>query len=86
MTLQGDIFESDLGVEVNINTSNPFTGNDDDDPDNPQTGNATVAAPDASSVTLNVLNNINVELQVDADGNFTPELTIPLTWAELNSI
>ena len=84
--IQGDVFESDLGVEVNINTSDAFTGNDNDSPDNPQTGNATVAAPDATSVTINVLDNIDVELQVDSNGDLAIDSTFNVTWDDLNNV
>ena len=83
--VQGDVVDSDLG-EFNINTSDAFTGNDNDVPDNPKAGSATVAALDASNVTINVLDNVDVELQVDGNGDFIAESIFNVTWDQLNSI
>lgn len=83
--VQGDVFDSDLG-DYTVNTSSSFDGNENDVPDNPQTGNAIVAAPDASSVTINVLDNVDIELQVDSDGNSINESTFNVTWEQLNSV
>jgi len=83
-SVEGDVIDSDLG-SYSVNTFATFDGNDNNTPDNPETGNAMITAQDNSSVTINVLDNINVELQVDTDGDLLIDFTFNVTWDDLNN-
>jgi len=51
----------------------------------PSVGTFKITGVDGSSVTVNVLDSINVELLIDTDGDGTIDVTINTTWEELDS-
>lgn len=76
----GNVTDSDLG-SFQVITAIPFAGFGTEFP---STGNGTAIAEDNSTVTLNVLDNVNIELIIDTDGIPPAETTVPLTWDDLD--
>jgi hypothetical protein len=72
---------SQLGGEVSFVTTVPFTGADPDDPD---AGTLVVTGADGATLTLMALNNVDVRILVDVDGDGETDATIDTTWDVLN--
>jgi hypothetical protein len=67
---------------VTYSTPVVFTGFDNDYPD---TGELLVEG-DSSSARLIAMDNVNVRIEIDADGDGTIDDTIDTTWAELAAL
>jgi len=77
-----------LGIDGLLDTvsfattaSNPFKGREDDD--YPYAGEQVSTGACNSSVKLTVLDNQNVQIAVDADGDGVYEATNNMTWSDL---
>ena len=77
----GTITDSTLGT-FSVANQQSFTGID---PSDPNAGVAKVTASDSSSVTMTVLDGINVQLEVDSDGDGVTDATFNTTWTVLNN-
>lgn len=82
MTAAGTLDSSQLAGVVEYSTPLMFEGLGSD---YPNTGELLIAGTD-SSARLIVQNNIDVHIQIDADGDGTVDETIMTTWAELESM
>lgn len=78
---QATIAGTQLGGEVTFETTVPFTGTDPNDPD---AGTLIVTGADNCSATIIALNNVDVQILVDLDGDGNTDATINTTWAVLN--
>ena len=82
--LSGNVTDSDLGT-YQVTTLNTFQGNENNNPDNPTSGSGQVTATDNSSVTMVVLNNLSVRLDVDPNGDTIIDDVVNTTWDVLNA-
>jgi len=80
ITGHGRVYDSTLGGAFDSEVLNPLEGTD---PDHPDTGDFECVGLSNSSVHAIALDNVNVELQVDVDGDGVVDFTIPTTWAAL---
>ncbi len=78
---QATIAGSNLGGEVRFETTVPFTGTDPNDPD---AGTLIVTGADGCTATIIALNNVDVQILVDLEGDGEIDATINTTWAVLN--
>jgi len=78
--MNATVSSSEIGGSVTIVTDATFQGVD---PNDPFTGQATITGANNSSVTLIAMDEVNVTLEVDADGDAIPEDIIPTTWDAL---
>ncbi len=76
----GTVSSSALGGTFTFTTTTPFRGIGENDPFE---GVAVITADDNSSVTLIVLDFINVRLEVDEDGDGVADQTTDTTWNAL---
>ena len=60
----------------------PFSGTGPNDPDD---GSFVVTGASGSTLNVLVLDEVNVRILVDTDGDGEPEVTIDTTWDELRS-
>lgn len=83
-TLQssGDLSSSRLEGPVSYSTPVMFEGFDSG---NPSAGELLVVAPDGTSARLIAVDDVNVLIEVDTDGDGEPDDSIETTWAELLS-
>jgi hypothetical protein len=79
---EATVTASGLGGSVHIETTVPFTGLADEDP---SAGTFVATGAMGATVTLIALDNVNVQILVDADGDGTAETTINTTWAALQN-
>jgi hypothetical protein len=77
----GRLYVSDLGGAVAYETETVLAGNDADPPEE---GSMLVTGAAGSSMLFVVLDEDDIELLVDEDGDGTRETTIPTTWSELD--
>lgn len=80
ITGSGRVFDGSLGRSFDTEVTVPLEGTDPDDPDS---GQLLSTGANNSSVLLFVLDNVNVELRVDEDGDGIVDVTIPTTWDAL---
>jgi hypothetical protein len=80
ITGHGRVYDGAIGGSFDSEVTAPLEGTD---PDNPDTGEFNSVGSGNSSVLLFVLDNANVELRVDTNGDGIVDYTIPLTWDEL---
>lgn len=78
---QATIAGTELGGEVTFETTVPFTGTDPNDPD---AGTLIVTGADGCTATIIALNNVDVQILVDLEGDGEIDATINTTWAVLN--
>jgi hypothetical protein len=78
---EGTVYQSGLGTG-HFETTVPFTGNGSD---HPSAGTLVATGANGGTVTLIAVDNINVQILVDADGDTVAETTINTTWAALES-
>jgi hypothetical protein len=78
--INATVSSPDIGGAVTIVTDVTFMGTE---PGDPYTGEATITGAGNSSVTLVVLNEVNVQLLVDEDGDGATDTTIDTTWDSL---
>ena len=79
--LQATVAGSQIGGEATFETTVPFTGTDPDDPD---AGTMVVTGAEGTTATLVALNNVDVQILLDLDGDGTTDATINTTWDVLN--
>jgi hypothetical protein len=82
LTASGRIDIPSQGGSVNYTTRAPFAGFGDADPDS---GALFIRGADGASITLTVLSNTQVQLEMDYDGNSTIDETVIVTWVELDA-
>jgi hypothetical protein len=82
LTASGRIDIPSQGGSVNYTTRAPFAGFGDADPDS---GALFIRGADGASITLTVLSNTQVQLEMDYDGNGTIDETVIVTWVELDA-
>ena len=80
LDMNATVSSGEIGGSVTIVTDATFQGVD---PNDPFTGQATITGANNSSVTLIAMDEVNVTLEVDADGDAIPEDIIPTTWDAL---
>jgi hypothetical protein len=80
LNIEGTVQDSSVGGAVDYTTDVLFSGTDPDDPD---TGEASAEGAAASALRIEVLDDVNVRIHVDEDGDGTEESSIDTTWAEL---
>lgn len=81
--MQATYTSSAAAGSVTIMTTTPFAG-----PDNqsePSSGVMTISGANGGVITFTALDSVNVQLDVDVDGDGTPEATIQTTWAVIRS-
>lgn len=79
LTSRGTVDSSQLDNIVNYSTPVRFQGND---VDFPHTGELLITGTN-SSVRLIAIDNINVRIELDSDGNGSVDVTVDTTWAAL---
>ncbi|NOY44477.1 MAG: hypothetical protein GXP50_03355 [Deltaproteobacteria bacterium] len=80
-SLDGTLESEKLGGAISVETAQPFQGTGDD---NPISG--TMVITDSSTgakVTVQVVDDLNVDLLVDEDGDGATDFTVHTTWDEL---
>ncbi len=82
----GTTGNSSLGGTVTFNTTSAFAGNFNNNPDNPISGVLVATGANNSKVRLTALSNLNVQIEVDANGDGTYESSSTTTWAALDAI
>jgi len=75
--LMATVAGSQIGGEATYETTVPFTGIDPDDPD---AGTLVVTGAGGATATLVALDNVNVQILLDLDGDETTDATINTTW------
>jgi len=83
MALNGTFNDPELGGVVSIDTPQPFEELASND--FPYAGIMKIIASDNSSVTLTVLDAVNVRLDVDEDGDGAIDETSDMTWTSLDT-
>ena len=81
-TLDAEITSSEIGGRITYATPVPFSGTGPNDPDD---GSFVVTGASGSTLNVLVLDEVNVRILVDTDGDGEPEVTIDTTWDELRS-
>jgi len=79
--MQATVAGSEIGGEATFESTIPFTGTDPNDPD---AGTLVVTGAAGATATLVALNNVDVQILVDLDGDTVTDATILTTWAVLN--
>jgi len=79
LSSRGTVDSSRLGDVVSFTTPVQFVG---DDADFPHTGELLITGSN-SSVRLIALDNVNVRIELDNDGNGSVDVTVETTWAAL---
>ncbi len=82
MTFDGTYYGSIIGGSISFETPATVSGGIDSNPD---TGTFRVTGLNGSTVTINALDNVNVELLIDEDGDEVIDATITTTWAALEN-
>lgn len=80
VTSNGHLDSSTIGGSVSFNTTQDFQGVGDQ---NPNTGIMLIGGANGSKATVRVIDNINVAIDVDSNGDSTNEQTITTTWSAL---
>lgn len=81
LTSRGTVDSSQLSGKVSYTTPMQFEG---DDVDYPHTGELLITG-DGSTVHLIALDNINVRIELDSDGDGIVDVTVDTTWAALTT-
>jgi len=82
VTSSGRIGLPDRGGAVTYRVRQPFTGFGDSDP---QSGVLFIRGANNASITMTVLSETQVQLEMDYDGNGSVDETVILTWVEFES-
>lgn len=82
VTSSGRISLPDRGGAVTYSVREPFTGFGDSDP---QAGVLFIRGTNNASITMTVLSDTQVQLEMDYDGNGSVDETVILTWVEFES-
>jgi hypothetical protein len=79
---EATIVANALGGSAHFQTTVPFTGNGTD---YPSAGTFVATGAMGGTITLTAVDNVNVQIFVDADGDGVAETTINTTWAALDN-
>lgn len=79
---EGTVYSNTLGGSAHFETTTPFTGTGED---HPSAGVFVATGAEGATVTLIAVDNVNVQILVDADGIVGAETTINTTWAALEN-
>lgn len=82
LDLDATIYSSELGGSARFETTVPFTGMADE---HPSAGTFVATGAMGGKMTLVALDNVNVQILVDADGDGMNETTINTTWVALEN-
>ncbi len=80
--LEATIYANELGGSAHFETTVPFTGIADE---HPSAGTFVATGAQGATVTLIALDNVNVQILVDADWDGINETTINTTWDALDN-
>jgi hypothetical protein len=80
--IQAQVYSSELGGFATFETTTPFTGTGED---RPSAGTLVATGAQGATVTLIALDNVNVQILIDADWDGTNETTINTTWDALEN-
>lgn len=80
--VNGTLDSTDIGGSITYATLTTFEGTGTNAP---YVGQLKVTGADDTSVTLTALDEINVRIELDTDGDGATDVTIDTTWAELDS-
>ena len=80
ITINATISSSTLGGSVVVTTNIPLTGTGTLDAD---AGQITCVGANNTRVTLVAVDSLNVQLEVDVDGNGLTDEIIPAAWSDL---
>ena len=81
-TQSGTLRDSALGGTVTFRTIDPFEGTA---PGNPDRGRMRINGADGSVVFLTILDNVNILVEVDQDGDGVFDDTFQTTWSALDN-
>jgi len=79
---EATVYTDDLGGSAHFETTVPFTGAVDE---YPSAGTFVATGANGATVTLVAIDNVNVQILIDEDGDGTPS-TIDTTWEVLGNI
>jgi hypothetical protein len=82
LQINAQIYSSELGGFATFETTTPFTGTGED---HPSAGTLVATGAQGATVTLIALDNVNVQILIDADWNGVNETTINTTWDALEN-
>jgi len=82
LDLDATVYSSQLGGSAVFQTTVPFTGTVDD---HPSVGTFVATGAMGGKITLTAIDNVNVQILVDADGDGVNETTITTTWDALDN-
>jgi hypothetical protein len=82
-TFQGNMSGTGLPGTVAVTTPTAFSGINGN---YPGAGTMVVRAANGSAARLSAVSTTSVSIGIDADGNGTYELSVPMTWAELDAL
>jgi hypothetical protein len=86
LDMQGTINSTEIGGSVSFDTLTTFTGNDYVANSNPTAGVLLITGTDNSQARVTAMSDgINVQIEIDADGDGLYETTTMTTWTELES-
>jgi hypothetical protein len=80
ISINATISSSSVGGSVTVTTDVALSGIDSGDP---SAGQVTCVGANNSSLTLNVVDSLNVQIEVDTDGIGGPDETLSLAWTAL---
>ncbi|HEX5136260.1 MAG TPA: hypothetical protein VFY93_04755 [Planctomycetota bacterium] len=82
LEINAQVYSSELGGFATFETTTPFTGNGED---HPSSGTLVATGAMGATVTLIALDNVNVQILIDADWDGVNETTINTTWDALEN-
>jgi hypothetical protein len=80
--VDGRFASTELGGSVTVDTLTPFVLRDGDD--NPYAGSMRATGAAGTSLTFTVLNNVDVQLDIDVDGDGFNDVQVLTTWDVLH--
>ncbi|MEJ2453014.1 MAG: hypothetical protein P8103_02500 [Candidatus Thiodiazotropha sp.] len=88
VTLQGTLASTKIDGSVSYTTITPFTGNDYVGSGNPTGGelHITTSADSSQAWLIAQPDGVNVQIDIDTDGDNTVDETVMTTWTELQSL
>jgi len=79
-TARGTIVDTTIGGSVAFETIDPFLGTDPDDPDE---GQMVVSGGENSTLTITAVDSSTAHLDIDVDGDGTPDSSLDVDWSEI---